>query len=159
MSDAPAPEIDVIVEAGAWPDPSAIEALAARAIAAAAQAASRSLAGQEVSIVLTDDAAIQRLNARWRGRDLPTNVLSFPQSGGPLLGDIVLACETVAKEAAIARRPLDHHIAHLVVHGCLHLLGYDHDADAEAERMEDLERAALSAIGVPDPYARAPMER
>jgi probable rRNA maturation factor len=86
-------------------------------------------------------------------------VLSFPQPGGPLLGDIVLAYETVANEAALAEKPLNHHIAHLVVHGLLHLLGYDHQEDAEAECMERLERVALSTIGVPDPYARHPTEQ
>ena len=146
------PDIDVTIEAGGWPDAVAMERLAARAVAAAARAAAQSLAGREVSVVFTDDAAMRRLNARWRGRDRPTNVLSFPQAGGPLLGDIVLGYDTVAGEAAVAGRPLEHHIAHLLVHGCLHLLGYDHDEDAEAERMEDLERAALSTIGVPDPY-------
>lgn len=156
--EADAPDIDVSVEAGAWPDPRAIEALARRAIAAAAHAAGRSLAGREVSLVLTNDCGIRRLNAEWRNRDRATNVLSFPQPRGPLLGDIVLGCETVANEANLAEKPLNHHIAHLVVHGLLHLLGYDHDEDAEAVRMEQLERAALSIIGVPDPYARHPTE-
>ena len=146
------------MEAGAWPDAQALQSLAARAVAAAAAAVARPLAGHEISLVFTDDAAVRQLNARWRGRDRATNVLSFPQAGGPLIGDIVLAYETVAREAALAGRPLEHHIAHLVVHGSLHLLGYNHDADAEAERMEDLERAALSMIGVADPYARRPTE-
>ena len=154
-----APEIDVSIEAGAWPDPEAIKALAARAVAAAAGAAGRPVAGRELSLVLTDDAAMRRLNAQWRSRDRATNVLSFPQPQGPLLGDIVLGCETVAGEAALADKPLEHHIAHLVVHGFLHLLGYDHETDAEAERMEELERVALAKIGVSDPYARHPTER
>jgi probable rRNA maturation factor len=151
--------VEVSLEAGAWPDPQAIEAIAARAVAAAARAAGQPLPGREVSLVLSDDSGIRRLNAEWRNRDQATNVLSFPQPGGPLLGDIVLGYETVANEAALAGKPLDHHIAHLVVHGMMHLLGYDHEDDAEAERMEELERVALSTIGVPDPYARHPAER
>jgi probable rRNA maturation factor len=158
-ADSGSPAVEVSIRAGAWPDGEALEALAARAVAAAARAAGRLLAGHEVSVLLTDDAGIRPLNARWRGHDRATNVLSFPQSSGPLLGDIVLGYETVAREAAVANRPLEYHIAHLVVHGCLHLLGYDHEDDAEAERMEELERAALSMIGVPDPYACRPTEQ
>ena len=107
----------------------------------------------ELSILFTDDAHIRRLNAAYRGKDKPTNVLSFPQAGGPLLGDVILASETVAKEAVLAQKPLKDHIAHLVVHGFLHLLGYDHEADEEAEAMEALERAALKRLGIEDPYA------
>lgn len=157
--EAGSPAVEVTLQAGAWPDVPALEALAARAVAAAAGVAGRSLAGHEVSVVLADNAAIRRLNARWRDRDRATNVLSFPQAGGPLLGDIVLGYETLANEATVAGRPLEHHIAHLVVHGCLHLLGYNHQEDAEADRMEDLERAALSTIGIPDPYAHRPTEQ
>lgn len=158
-ADAGSPAVEVSIRAGAWPGGEALEALAARAVAAAVRAAGRSLSGHEVSVLLTDDAGIRPLNAHWRGPDRATNVLSFPQSSGPLLGDIVLGYETVAREAAVANRPLEYHIAHLVVHGCLHLLGYDHEDDAEAERMEDLERAALSMIGVPDPYPCRPTEQ
>lgn len=152
-------EVDMTVEAGAWPDPPAIEDIAKQAIAAVAGVAGQTLTGREVSVVLTDDAGIRRLNAAWRKKDRPTNVLSFPQPPGPLLGDIVLGYETVAEEAAIAEKPLHHHIAHLVVHGFLHLLGYDHEENAEAERMEQLERVALARLGVPDPYGRHPIER
>jgi probable rRNA maturation factor len=157
--EAEPPDIDVTIESDGWPDADAVEKLASRAVAAAVAAARRSLAGHEISLVFSDDAAMRRLNARWRGRDHATNVLSFPQSGGPLLGDVVLGYETVAGEASVAGRPLEHHIAHLVVHGTLHLLGYNHEDDAGAERMEELERAALSMIGVPDPYARPPTEQ
>jgi probable rRNA maturation factor len=139
-------DIDVTVAAGGWPDREALEDLAA------ARAAGRPVAGCEVSVLFTDDAAIRRLNARWRNVDSATDVLSFPQGGGRLLGDIVLGYETVAREAALAGKPLDHHIVHLVVHGFLHLLGYDHEKEADAEHMEDLERGALAAIDVPDPY-------
>jgi probable rRNA maturation factor len=117
----------------------------------------------EVSILFTDDAAIRRLNAQYRGQDKATNVLSFPQAAGPhgqaggarLLGDIILAFETVGAEAALAGKPLKAHMAHLVIHGFLHLLGFDHEGDAEAETMEALERAALERMGIADPYADA----
>jgi probable rRNA maturation factor len=111
--------------------------------------------GGELSVLFTDDAPVQRLNAQFRGKDRPTNVLSFPQANGPLLGDIVLAWETVRDEAALAEKPLEAHMAHLIVHGFLHLLGYDHETDGEAEEMEALERAALRRMGIADPYAAA----
>ena len=116
----------------------------------------------EVSIVFTDDAAIRALNDRWRGQDKATNVLSFAQDGpgrqAGMVGDIVLAQETVAREAALEDKPLNHHIAHMIVHGFLHLLGYDHQNDQDAETMEDLERKALALIGITDPYAGAGTE-
>ena len=115
-------------------------------------------------MLLCDDEAIAGLNARWRGHDRPTNVLSFPAPQrapaaaclGPvrpaLLGDIAIAYETVAREAAEQGKPLADHLAHLAIHGFLHLLGYDHHRDGEAERMERLERDILAGIGVADPY-------
>jgi probable rRNA maturation factor len=112
----------------------------------------------EVSLVLSDDAAVRTLNARWRGKDAPTNVLSFPADGNRapgvprLLGDVVLAFETVAREAAAQNKPLAHHVRHLIVHGVLHLLGHDHDRERDAKRMETLERRILKGFGVPDPY-------
>ena len=129
---------------------------AARAALARAGGTPRST---ELSIVLGDDALVHALNRQWRGQDKPTNVLSFPiapmmlPSDAPrLLGDVVLAFETVAAEAAAQRKPLAHHLSHLVVHGVLHLMGYDHEAAGEAVRMEALEVAVLSELGVPDPY-------
>jgi probable rRNA maturation factor len=111
-----------------------------------------------VSLVLAGDAAVRALNRRWRGRDSATNVLSFAsgEAGGAgrtvLLGDVVLAFETVAREAAEQGKPLADHFAHLVAHGVLHLLGYDHVKAAEARRMEALERRVLAGLGVGDPY-------
>jgi probable rRNA maturation factor len=105
---------------------------------------------------------MRRLNKTFRGKDKPTNVLSFPQAGGAspgngalLLGDVILAAETVAREAALADKPLEDHMAHLIIHGFLHLLGYDHQGEAEAEKMEQLERVALETLGISDPYAPA----
>jgi probable rRNA maturation factor len=98
------------------------------------------------------------MNAHWRSKDTATNVLSFPAAPSPgpgphHLGDIVLACETVEREARAQDKPFDHHLVHLVVHGFLHLIGYDHDTDDEAEEMERRERDILARLGIPDPYA------
>ncbi|PLP59499.1 rRNA maturation RNase YbeY [Mesorhizobium loti] len=152
-------DIDLAVEAGAWLSEAELLGLVERAVGAAF--AELRLAGtSELSFVFTDDAAIQALNAEWRGKDKPTNVLSFPAfppaRGGllpPMLGDIVLAAETVAREATEEKKPVEHHVSHLVIHGLLHLLGYDHETDDEAEEMEAVERAALARLAIPDPYA------
>lgn len=146
------------VEAGDWPDEAALTRLVDRAVSAAF--AETAAAGpSELSIVFSNDAHIRTLNAGWRGKDKATNVLSFPvfpfPRGGklpPMLGDIVLAAETVAREAALEDKPFENHITHLVVHGLLHLLGYDHETDAEAEEMEAIERSALARLAIPDPY-------
>jgi probable rRNA maturation factor len=111
----------------------------------------------ELSIVLTSDAEQRELNRDWRGIDQPTNVLSFPQIEpfGPvsgLLGDIVLARETLLREALDLGKSLDEHFTHLVVHGFLHILGYDHVAEDEALAMEGLETQILKTLGIPDPY-------
>jgi probable rRNA maturation factor len=152
-------DIDISVEAGNWPDGAALTRLVDRAVSAVL--AETAVAGRsELGIVFSDDAHIRSLNAGWRGKDMPTNVLSFPAfplaRGGPLppmLGDIVLAAETVAREAALEDKPAENHITHLVIHGLLHLLGYDHETDADAEEMEAIERAALARLAIPDPYA------
>jgi probable rRNA maturation factor len=128
----------------------------ARALAAAA--AAEGVSG-EVSLLLGDDAAITALNRQWRGKDGPTNVLSFPapeggQGGGRrFLGDIALAVETIVAEAEFQAKPIGAHAAHLVVHGFLHLLGYDHQDPTDAEAMEARERAILLSLGIEDPYA------
>jgi probable rRNA maturation factor len=138
------------------------QAAAQAALAAAVPGLAPGPAGIELSIVLGDDAMLRRLNAQWRGKDAATNVLSFPaqegviatpQAGPPLpLGDVVLAFGTVAGEAAAQGKTLADHLAHLVVHGVLHLLGFDHETAAEAERMEGLETMVLAGLGVADPY-------
>ncbi|MER8865656.1 rRNA maturation RNase YbeY [Mesorhizobium sp. M0751] len=151
-------EIDMAIAAGDWPDEAALMRLVDSAVSAAF-AETGADGRSELSIVFSDDAHIRTLNAGWRGKDKPTNVLSFPAfpfaRGGPLppmLGDIVLAAETVAREAALEDKPVEDHISHLVIHGLLHLLGYDHETDAEAELMEATERAALARLAIPDPY-------
>jgi probable rRNA maturation factor len=149
----------------ALPDP---EALCREAVTAVLVEVvpGRWLAEAEVSLLLSDDATVRRLNADYRGRDRPTNVLSFPAlelvpgvwpregpAVPPFLGDMVLAEETVRREAESEGRPLSAHLTHLVVHGTLHLLGYDHKAEADALVMEELERQILTRLGLPDPYA------
>jgi probable rRNA maturation factor len=117
----------------------------------------------EMTVLLTDDREMRDLNRRWRGKDAATNVLSFPAGDEPegidgprQLGDIVLAAETIAREAEAQGITLTDHLSHLVVHGTLHLLGYDHEDDAEAERMEALETTILAGLGIADPYAQTP---
>jgi len=124
--------------------------LARRAVAAALHEA-RHAEPSELSLVLADDATLARLNAKYRRRKGPTNVLSFP-SAPPLLGDVVIAYQTTAREAKAQKKSLADHFAHLVVHGTLHLLGHDHVRIADARRMEALEVAALFRLGVADPY-------
>jgi probable rRNA maturation factor len=125
-------------------------ALARRAAVAALREAGHA-GDAELSLVLADDATVAELNAKYRRRDGPTNVLSFP-AAAPLLGDVVIAYETVAREARGQNRRLADHFAHLVVHGTLHLLGHDHARRADAKRMERLEAAALFRLGIADPY-------
>jgi probable rRNA maturation factor len=153
--------IDLTVEAGDWPPEESLLALVAGAVEAAFEEMG-ARAGQpvELSLLFTDDARIRLLNAEWRGKDKPTNVLSFPafpvRIGAelpPMLGDIVLAAETVRGEAELEGKPLTHHMTHLVVHGLLHLVGHDHETDTEAEVMEDLERRVMARLAIPDPYA------
>lgn len=146
----------MLLQSDLWKKRANIETIARRAIAAGLAALARREV--ELAIVLTDDAAIRLLNRNWRGIDRATNVLSFPATGGdgnpPLLGDIVLAYETIACEARSARKPFAHHVAHLAVHGLLHLSGYDHERDEDADRMEELERDILQRLAIPDPYRR-----
>jgi len=133
--------------------------MARKTIAAClAESGLRARDGAEVSLLLTSDAQMRALNARWRGQDAPTNVLSFPAAPmdrlaeSPVLGDIALAFETLAREAEISGVPLADHYRHLVTHGFLHLIGYDHLTDEDAERMEALERRILARLGAADPY-------
>jgi probable rRNA maturation factor len=146
--------ISVEVEDGSWthdlPD---VEALVQRA-AEAALAQQEGGGEADIAVLLADDDTVADLNTRFRGQAKPTNVLSFPaaESARPHLGDIALAHGVCAGEATAQGKSLSDHLAHLIVHGVLHLLGYDHEADAEAEDMEGLERDILARLGVPDPY-------
>ena len=148
------PAIDVIVEAEAWTAHDA-EDIVRRAIEAAAAFEGRP---GEVAVMLTDDATIQQLNAQWRGMDKPTNVLSFPAGDVAAvqdshLGDIAIAYETVAREAEAEDKTFSDHLAHLAIHGYLHLIGFDHETDDEAFRMESLETRILSSLAIANPYA------
>ena len=140
--------IDIEVEAGAWsadvPDVEGVVARAAEQVAPPG----------DVVILLTDDETVRDLNDRFRGKDRPTNVLSFPapENARPHLGDIVLAYGVCAAEAREQGKPFADHLSHLVIHGILHLMGHDHEAEDEAEAMEAQERTLLAALGIPDPY-------
>ncbi len=157
-SDEPGPVVDVLIGSILWDGLPGADRIIRHAIEQTSIAeVTRHHGGAELSILLCDDAAISALNFRWRGQDRATNVLSFPappRTGQPApLGDIAIAYETVVREAAEQDKPIADHLAHLTVHGFLHLLGYDHENDGEADRMERLEREILARIGIPDPYA------
>ena len=145
--------IDVEIEDPAW-TAALGEAEALARTAGAATLASLGAADDGVTLLLTDDATVRDLNARFRQQDKPTNVLSFPAPANPEhhLGDVALAYGVCAREAQEQGKPLAHHLQHLVAHGVLHLLGYDHMNDAEAHEMEGLERVILAGLGIPDPY-------
>jgi probable rRNA maturation factor len=173
--------VEIIVESPLWKTKRSARNIVQRAVSAAA---AQCRTGGDITIVLTDDTAIRKLNRTWRGLDEPTNVLSFPTPPPPalataqvrslraarstggltgrgsegepqlFLGDIVIAYETTAREALAESKPFPDHLSHLAVHGFLHLLGYDHVGDEEAEAMEKLERAILVRLDLPDPYAQ-----
>ncbi|RTL72497.1 MAG: rRNA maturation RNase YbeY [Hyphomicrobiales bacterium] len=155
--------LDIVEEAGDWSAFAEVsDAIHAAAEALSRRPEARGLIGQCASIVLSDDASVAALNKTYRGKATPTNVLSFPfeapagtgdADAEHYLGDIIFACETVAREAAEMAIPPTHHLQHLVVHGLLHLLGFDHVEDAEAEHMEAIETEVLKGLGIADPYA------
>ena len=157
------PLTEVLVVADCWQTEPDAEAVIHRAINAAAEIADADVGDAELAVMLTDDSGIQTLNSNWRGIDKPTNVLSFPAlqptgTGTPddaprMLGDIAIAYQTTRKEADDEQKPFDHHLSHLAVHGFLHLIGYDHEKDDDAEAMESLEQEILAQLGIPDPYA------
>lgn len=144
-------EVDVLANSALW---RGHEDLLSRALAAAARAEGKSGA---VSLLLGDDASVAELNKQFRDKSGPTNVLSFPPASGSaepgFLGDIALAAETIVEQADFQGKRFEHHAAHLVVHGFLHLIGYDHENPADAEAMEARERTILASIGIEDPYA------
>jgi probable rRNA maturation factor len=145
--------IDIEIEDPAWAEALPAAEMLARGAALAALD-SEGAAHEGVTLLLTSDEEVRELNRRFREKDAPTNVLSFPAPFNPErhLGDIALAFGVCAREAAEQGKPIGDHLQHLVVHGVFHLLGYDHIGDDEAEAMESLERAVLANLGVPDPY-------
>jgi probable rRNA maturation factor len=147
--------VDIEIEDEAWTSGAEdAEALVWRA-AQAVLDAHEDIEGQGIVILLTDDDSVRTLNRDFRQKDYATNVLSFPSPPNPegQIGDIALAYGVCAREAEEQGKPLGHHLQHLVAHGVLHLLGYDHEGDDEAEAMEALEREILAGLDVPDPYA------
>lgn len=157
--------VDIEIEDEAWtaaaPEAEALVWRAAQAVLDAHE----DVEGQGITILLTDDDSVQALNRDFRHKDYATNVLSFPSPKGPeanpegQIGDIALAFGVCAREAAEQNKTLAHHLQHLVAHGVLHLLGYDHENDEEAEAMESFEREILAGLDVPDPYAGDEEER
>jgi probable rRNA maturation factor len=163
MASLALPITEVLVVADCWQAEPGAEEVIQRAVAVAAEMVNADTGAAELAVMLTDDAGIRTLNRNWRGIDKPTNVLSFPAlpPTGPrgsddapnMLGDIAIAYETTRKEADDEQKPFDHHLGHLAVHGFLHLIGYDHENDDDAEAMEALEQEILAQLGIPNPYA------
>ncbi len=154
---------DIEHDSALWEQLIDAEAIAERALESAAEMAGIALLdGAELGILLSDDEHVKSVNQEWRGIDKPTNVLSFPAveaaklARAPFLGDIIIAYETVEREAKTEGKAFADHYAHLVVHGFLHLLGFDHIEETDAERMEALEIAILARLDIPDPYADRP---
>ena len=166
---------DIVIESDLWAAEPDAETTVAMAISAAAAFLKGlpsqdlllkdlpSTRGGEVSILLSDDSAVRDINRQFRGFDKPTNVLSFPAANTPAtqghLGDIVIAYETLRRECEAEERMFLHHLAHLTVHGFLHLLGYDHETDAQADEMEALETRIMTAMNMPDPWRDALVNR
>ncbi len=157
--------VNISWEGAIWPDPETAQSTGRRAAQAAFSAASGQTVlaarktGAEIGLVFADNGFIRSLNHTWRGRDIATNVLAFsaaddvPVPGIPiLLGDVVVARQKLEAEARLQNKPVCHHLMHLVCHGTLHLLQYDHMTDTDAETMESLERTILAEMGIPDPY-------
>ena len=146
-------DIDIAVHCDDWRGALGdIDVLVTRAVSQALTVLENPKLG-ELSLAFVNDAEIQTLNREYRHKDKPTNVLSFPDGGpAPLLGDIVLAFETVQREAAEKSVPLENHVTHLIIHGFLHLQGYDHETDEAADEMEGLEITALAALNIDNPY-------
>ncbi|WP_439614897.1 rRNA maturation RNase YbeY [Shinella sp.] len=165
-------DIQISIEEGTWPSEEVLRATSERVLGTAASFLVREekqpfpkAGAPEVSLVFTSDAEIRGINAEWRSQDKPTNVLSFPafpltpgKMPGPMLGDIIFAQETLSREAGELGKSFDDHLTHLLVHGFLHLFGYDHMEDDEAEKMEGLETRILAELGLSDPYGDGPDE-
>lgn len=153
-------DLQLAIETDGWPEKQALRDKVLDAVGEAFNELGLEPSPQTcLSLLFTDDEAIRQLNANWRGIDKPTNVLSFP---GPeigdsteisrVLGDIAFALQTISDEAVVENKPFDHHLTHLIVHGLLHLLGYDHQTDEEAVEMETVETRILARLAIPDPY-------
>lgn len=152
--------VEIRIDAGDWPPVRLLRTLAQRVVGAAVEAGLNLPPEAEVSVLFTDDAHMAKLNADWRGIEKSTNVLSFPAGAPsskdpgfrPFLGDVVLALETIRGESGEQGLKFEDHLTHLVLHGFLHLLGFDHVKDDEADRMEGLEATILGGLGIKDPH-------
>lgn len=154
------PSIDLALEDNVSVDETAVLARVVNILAETVEIARLEFPkGAELSLVLAGDKTLQSLNKQWREKDKPTNVLSFPandievgQAAGMMLGDIIISLETAKREAALENKLFEDHLSHLVVHGFLHLFGYDHESEQEAYQMESLETRILNELGIADPY-------
>lgn len=151
--------IDITVESSGWDDEQILHNITEKALKTTIHHLSLENVVSEVSMLFTDDQHMAQINAKWRGKNKSTNVLSFPafplkigQIPGPMLGDIIIARETVLLEAKREGKLFQDHLTHMIVHGVLHLLGYDHETDDEAHHMEKLEREILQKLSIQDPY-------
>ena len=144
--------IDISIQCKNWPNVSELIHTAAKKLFDVRPLENDEL---ELSVVLADNDFIQKLNKSWRNKDKPTNVLSFPQEHPAILGDVILALETIRQEAEEQDISFEDHVTHLIIHGILHLLGYNHESSAEAEEMEALEIRILGELGIKNPYAPA----
>jgi probable rRNA maturation factor len=152
-------ELDLRIDADDWKQISELTQTVTRSFNAALDSANVHSANVGATIVLADNSIVKKLNNQWRNKNNPTNILSFPapegektETGRNYLGDMILAFEVVNKEALQQSKALETHLCHLVIHGALHLLGHDHLEDAAASEMENLERTAMTALNLPDPY-------
>lgn len=152
-------EPDILVEDSRWHEALDVERLVVRAIDAVIEATKEPLSPEtEISFLFADDARLRELNGEWRHKDAPTNVLSFPASAearrfAPVLGDVALSFETIEREAQRDGTSFENHTLHMIVHGLLHLLRYDHEDEASAGKMEALESRVLVSLGAPDPWS------
>ncbi|QCI66187.1 rRNA maturation RNase YbeY [Phreatobacter stygius] len=153
LQEAPV-QTDIALLSDLWKGLADAEETVHRAVAAAvAHPEVKPPPDAELSVALADDAEVKRLNRDYRAKDKPTNVLSFPATHGPMLGDVIIAYETLVKEAADEDIAVSDHLTHLTIHGLLHLLGYDHETEAEAVTMERIETEVLASLGIKDPHA------
>ncbi|EJF78088.1 rRNA maturation RNase YbeY [Bartonella birtlesii] len=152
--------IDITIESSGWDDEQMLYDIAEKALTTTMHHLSLENIVSEISLLFTDDKYMAQINAQWRGKNKPTNVLSFPafplkvgQTPGPMLGDIIIARETVLLEASTEGKLFQDHLTHMIVHGVLHLLGYNHETDDEAHQMEKLEKEILQKFSIKDPYS------
>lgn len=151
--------LDLRIDDAGWHRVDDCKTLVSKSLKTALESAGEDRTSVSATVILADNKAVQELNSHWRSKNKPTNILSFPapqderdEAGGDYLGDMILAFDVVAREAATQRKPLATHLCHLIIHGTLHLLGFDHVEDSDAQQMEQLEKTAMAKLGYRDPY-------